>query len=117
MSDDWPIRTNASACATTCALFCWRIAWLRTRLDCWTMVLYSAKARELGMICAETCERRLGRLPMPRRRPLMACFSAGDASPRVEPEVRAERRLAVAALVFVSWRFSFARFAPLGEDM
>jgi hypothetical protein len=50
MSDDWPIRTNASPWATTCALFCWRIAALRTRLDSWTMALYSLNARELGMI-------------------------------------------------------------------
>src|SRR5262245_47113865 len=117
MSDDWPIRTNASAWATTCALFCWRIAALRTRSDCWTMALYELKARELGMIWAETCERRLGRLAMPRTRPAMACFSVGDASLTVAPEVRAERRLVTAAVVFVSWTFSLARFAPLGEDM
>ena len=66
------------------------------------MALYSLKARELGMIWAETCERRLGRLAMPRRRPAMACFSAGDASLMVEPEVRVERRSAAAAVVFVS---------------
>ena len=32
----------------------------------------------------------------------MACFSAGDASLTVEPEVRVERRPAAAAVVFVS---------------
>src|SRR2546429_6789165 len=79
--------------------------------------LYSAKARELGMIWAETCARRLGRPAAARRRAAMSRFSVGEALPWIELEVRAVRRPAVAEFVLVSWSSSLARLAPLGADM
>jgi hypothetical protein len=81
------------------------------------MALYSANARELGMIWAETCARRLGRLAADRRRTLMARFCVADALSWTALEVSAVRRPAVAAFVFVSWSSSLARLAPLGADM
>jgi hypothetical protein len=116
MSSELPIRTKASAWVTTGALFCWRIAASRTWSAAWTVALYVAKARDLGMIWAAICERRLGRPAASRRRAAMACFSTGDALFRVVPESRARRRAATAALVRVSWSSSLARFAPVGAD-
>jgi len=47
----------------------------------------------------------------------MATFSLGDALLVTALEVRADRMLAIAVFVFVSWSSSLARFAPVVSDM